>query len=310
MAKAPAEPGCSIRVVVNRTGVAADTLRVWERRYGFPKPERRPGGSRAYSEDDVARLVLVQRALAAGYRPSEVVPLPRAELERIVAREPSAEVATPGDGAVTVDAMAEALAKDDLESVRRLLRTGALMLGPRRFVIELAHPLAVRVGELWEAGTLEVRHEHLATALITTQLRLLFGALDEPARAPRVLLATLPGEAHAMALEMIAVVLAAGGASSSMLGADSPPSEILGAAEALHADAIGLSISAAADRAVVEKHVRALVRGLEAARSPAELWLGGGGGGRVTVEAPRVRHIESWADLERALEALRSRRAA
>lgn len=310
MSKAPAEPGCSIRVVVNRTGVAADTLRVWERRYGFPKPERRPGGSRIYSEDDVARLLLVQRALAAGYRPSEVVPLPRSELERITARDHTPEHAPPEGGAVTVDTVAEALAKDDLESVRRLLRTGALTLGPRRFVTDLAHPLAVRVGELWEAGTLEVRHEHLVTALLTTQLRLLFAALDEPARGPKVLLATLPGEAHAMALDMVAVVLAAAGASSSMLGADSPPNEILRAAEALHADAIGLSISSAADGTSVAKHVRAIVRGMEAARSRSELWIGGAGGGRVAIEAPHVRHIESWTELERALEALRSRRAA
>ena len=68
----PEEPlaGASIRVVANRTGIAADTLRVWERRYGFPKPERRPGGSRIYSEDDIARLRLLARALEAGFRPS------------------------------------------------------------------------------------------------------------------------------------------------------------------------------------------------------------------------------------------------
>lgn len=311
MSNAPAEPGCSIRVVVNRTGVAADTLRVWERRYGFPKPERRPGGSRIYSEDDIARLLLVQRALGAGYRPSEVVPLPRAELERITTRERPAEIAPAEGGVVAVETIADALAKDDIERVRVLLRTGALTLGPRRFVTDLAHPLAVRVGDLWEAGTLEVRHEHLATALLTTQLRMLLAALDDASRAPTVLLATLPGEAHAMALDMVAVVLAAGGASSRMLGADSPPAEILAAAEALEADAIGISISLAADRAAVEKNVRALVRGLEAKISPTtELWIGGAGGGRIDVEGPRIRRVESWGALEGALEALRSRRAA
>lgn len=54
----------SIRVVSNRTGIPADTLRIWERRYGFPKPERTPGGSRVYTDEDVARLQLVNRALA------------------------------------------------------------------------------------------------------------------------------------------------------------------------------------------------------------------------------------------------------
>lgn len=308
MSKLRTEPGCSIRVVVNRTGVAADTLRVWERRYGFPKPDRRPGGSRIYSEDDVARLLLVQRALAAGYRPSEVVPLPRTELERINRRERSPEVPLGEGGEVTVDSIVEALGKDDLERVRLLLRTGALTLGPKRFVSELAHPLGIRVGDLWHAGSLEVRHEHLATALITTQLRLLLSALDDASRSPKVLLATLPGEAHAIALDMVAVMLATSGASTCMLGGDSPPKEILGSAKALDVDAVGVSISPAADRAVMEKQLHALVRGLE--RTTIELWIGGGGAGRLAIDAPHVRFFEGWAELERVVDVLRSRRAA
>lgn len=294
--------GASIRVVVNRTGIAADTLRVWERRYGFPRPERRPGGSRVYSEDDIARLLLVNRALAEGYRPGEVVPLSRSELEKIVAKPTASHVgaASAVPGLVSVDAITSALVEDDVERVRALLRAGALLHGPKGFVTELAHPLAIRVGELWEAGRIEVRHEHLASALLTTQLRLLLGANEEGPRRPVVVLATLPGEPHALGLDMVAVYLAASLAAPRLLGPDTPPAEVVGAARALSADVVGLSISSAADARAAQKGARAIARELPRG---VDLWLGGAGAAALDVSGPSVRKIASWADVDRALAA-------
>lgn len=48
--------GVSINAVVQRTGIAAGTLRMWEQRHGFPTPERLPSGHRRYSERDVALI--------------------------------------------------------------------------------------------------------------------------------------------------------------------------------------------------------------------------------------------------------------
>lgn len=63
----------SIRVTSRLTAIELDTLRMWERRYGFPRPQRASGGSRVYSESDVESLKLIRRALENGYRPGEVV---------------------------------------------------------------------------------------------------------------------------------------------------------------------------------------------------------------------------------------------
>jgi MerR family transcriptional regulator, light-induced transcriptional regulator len=49
-----------------RAGVAEGTLRVWERRYGFPVPERLPSGHRRYRASDVALVAQVARERAAG----------------------------------------------------------------------------------------------------------------------------------------------------------------------------------------------------------------------------------------------------
>jgi DICT domain-containing protein len=50
----------SIGDFVSRTGVTEPTLRMWERRYGFPRPERTESGHRRYSEDQAELVDQVQ----------------------------------------------------------------------------------------------------------------------------------------------------------------------------------------------------------------------------------------------------------
>ena len=61
--------GLAIREIADRTGIAAGTIRMWEQRYGFPRPERTPSGYRMYSEDDVETLRRVVALRGRGLSP-------------------------------------------------------------------------------------------------------------------------------------------------------------------------------------------------------------------------------------------------
>lgn len=50
------EPAYNLKAVVQETGLKADTLRAWERRYGLPQPTRTQSGHRLYSKRDIAIL--------------------------------------------------------------------------------------------------------------------------------------------------------------------------------------------------------------------------------------------------------------
>lgn len=308
--------GSSIRVVASRTGISADTLRVWERRYGFPKPERRAGGSRIYREEDVERLRLVSRALTAGFRPGEVVPLGWADLRKVIELAEREGLAAPDppppppplrapSAEASVETILEALKSDDLPGVRSRLRAAAVALGPKSFVMHVAHPLAVRVGELWAEGELEVRHEHLASTCLSTQLRLLLGTLDDVQRGPSVVLSTFPDEPHALGIDMIAVYLAASLAAPHLLGPDTPPEQIASAARAVRADVVGLSVSPVAETRAVQKHLKTLMTELP---KSAEVWIGGEGATKLALPA-RARLVMSWADLDAALAGRRGHAA-
>ena len=66
----PDESLLGIAAVERDTGVSKDTLRVWERRYGFPAPVRDDNGDRLYPMSQVERLRLIRRLLDMGCRPA------------------------------------------------------------------------------------------------------------------------------------------------------------------------------------------------------------------------------------------------
>ena len=80
--------GLTMREVCARTGVEAPTLRMWEQRHGFPKPDRLPSGHRRYSERDVELISQVVRDREAGL-----------ELKAAIERAKLAEEAEPAGGA-------------------------------------------------------------------------------------------------------------------------------------------------------------------------------------------------------------------
>jgi DNA-binding transcriptional MerR regulator/methylmalonyl-CoA mutase cobalamin-binding subunit len=307
--------------VSNRTGIGPHTLRVWERRYGFPKPERRDDGVRAYSEADITKLKLIAQALEAGFRAGEVVPLPSDDLVRLLDATHGDVAARPVDGRATrreatrisadadraaesesepVGRILEALVNDDIVRVQSMLHAAARKLGPKKFVTDVAHRLALRVGELWERNQLDVRHEHLLSACLTRQLHAFdaSGAADDDSRRrPIVLLATLPGEHHLLPLDMVAVYLSASGAAPRMLGADTPPREIAASAQAMAADVVGVSIASSANPARVVDAVRELLDHLP---RRVKLWLGGAESGPIfhALDDRGIANVDTWAALD------------
>ena len=101
-----------IGVIERDTGIGRDTLRVWERRYGFPDPLRNTKGERVYPERQLRHLQRIRRLLDRGMRPGKLLPLTEDALDGLEARlQPAAP--EPLDEAVReiLDAMGSADAK-------------------------------------------------------------------------------------------------------------------------------------------------------------------------------------------------------
>ncbi len=290
----------SIRVASRLTSIELGTLRVWERRYGFPRPARTGGGSRLYSESDVETLRLIRRSLELGYRPGEVVGKGHDELAQLVLAASRAPVLA-ASGEPSVDSLLAALGRDDIAVLDAELRRAALVLGAKRFITDVAHPLCVRVGELWSEGKLEVRHEHLLTTRLSSHLGVLMCAHEDRRGAARVLLTALPNERHGLGLEMIQLYLAASNVSTVLLGVDTPAEQIVKAALIHAVDAVGVLVSLASDLAATAKQLRWVMTQLPRRVS---VWIGGRGGADLALSGEAFRTVATWDDLDAAIASL------
>ena len=79
-------PGFNIAAVERDTGLSKDVLRMWERRYGFPVPDRDDNGERSYPADQVDRLRLIKRLMDQGHRPGKLIATPTTELTALAPR--------------------------------------------------------------------------------------------------------------------------------------------------------------------------------------------------------------------------------
>lgn len=250
----------SIGALARASGVPAATLRNWERRYGFPLPSRKPSGHRLYPLDEVAHLRRLGELVLQGHRVGDLIHATEEELRSLTSDLPSrpapARPSSPSPNSpgletatmLSVDpsadlnaALAAAVALNGPELSRQLLLAWA-RYGPIGFLDRFLGPLLRVVGDAWNAGELRIHHEHFLTAQIGDLLRTVRLPLDQSARGPLVVLATLPGEEHGLGLEMAAVAFASSGWRCRYLGTQVPEEEIAAAAGD-DADAVALSIS-------------------------------------------------------------------
>ncbi|PWB71232.1 MAG: hypothetical protein C3F15_12920 [Holophagae bacterium] len=289
--------------VTRRTGIGEHTLRAWERRFGFPQPVRLPSGHRRYTADQVRHLLLIAEALRCGYRAGDVVPLAVERVEELLRQSGRVDEAS---GELVPDwaqRILEAGRRFDREALAGELHHASATLGLARFLQERIEPILVEVGNAWARGDLEIRHEHFISEVIEDTLRGLRSSLGAVGAGRPVLLAGLPGEPHRMGLQIAALVIAAAGRSATILGGNTPVAEVVEAAIALDAAAVGLSVgpsAASADAAAAVADIRR--------RLPARtrLWLGGSGARALQGLPVSVQVVDSLDRLERALRALGS----
>ena len=229
-------------MVIKRTGLTADLLRAWERRYGVVQPQRSSGGQRLYSEDDIVRLGLLHRATTAGHSIGEVARLDAAALEALLdpglggdagSREEAVES--------TVAAALAATMRLDAPGIGAALKRGLLTLGATVLIDHVVARFLTRVGEHWHAGTLSPAHEHLASTEVRRVIGWTTDAYSVGPRAPRLLVATPTQEHHEFGALLAGAAAAEEGWNVTYLGPNLPAADIAAAAAQVGARAVALS---------------------------------------------------------------------
>lgn len=212
-----------IKSVAALTGIAATTLRAWERRYDLVAPRRTDSGYRVYSEEDVATLTQVKALVDRGYKVGEAVEMVRRGAPPLPPADIAAEELT-------------SICGELLERLLELDRSGAVQIYDRlaalpfdRQVDEVLLPLLREVGERWHRGDATVAQEHFTSVFARGRLVGMLESLSDGGRRDReVVCAGMPGEVHEMGLMAVAIHLAMRGWRVVYLGMDVPLDDLRG----------------------------------------------------------------------------------
>lgn len=245
-----AQPRTSPRLTIggaaSRLGVAVETLRSWERRYGLGPHPRTPGAHRRYAPTDIARLESFCRLVGEGVAAPDAA---RAVLEEDAAGERAADTAAEADdgaagegsaragggrtlpvgrgGSAAARGLARSAMRMDTRQVSELLDDAFEREGVVGAWEEVIQPALLAVGRKWtETKGRYVEVEHLLSWCVSAALHRVPRARGGAA-GHRVLLACAPDEWHSLPLEVLHAALCERAVPACMLGPAVP-------ADALH----------------------------------------------------------------------------
>jgi MerR family transcriptional regulator, light-induced transcriptional regulator len=276
---AQSPPGRRIGELSRRTGISAELLRTWERRYGLLLPARSPAGYRLYTEADEDRIRRMQAFQADGLSAAEAA---RAALyaDGPSADLPAARPAPDGpdpDGPAT--ALAAALDAFDEPAAQAILDRLLTDFTVESVLGRVILPYLRDLGDRWAHGRASVAGEHFASNLLRGRLAALARGWGH-GHGPRALLACPPGEQHDLGLLAFGIVLHRCGWRVHFLGADTPVGDLARVARDLRPDMAVLAAVEAGrfrpQRAALARLAAAVPLGLAGAGATEALALAAG----------------------------------
>ncbi|MEN3330761.1 MAG: MerR family transcriptional regulator, light-induced transcriptional regulator [Blastocatellia bacterium] len=258
-----------IGAVTRLTGLSADVVRVWERRYGAVRPQRSQAGTRLYSDADIARLRRLRQAVEKGHSISQAARLSDEELAGVVSEVSQASAATSPYTTVR-ERFLEAITRMDVVTAGLEMSRAATLFPARDLIKQIVAPLLADIGERWAHREFGVAHEHVATNLLRNLLSSLIRLYPPDGHAETIVLATLAGERHELGLFLAALIAATRGWRVVYVGTDLPADEIAYAVRITKSRYVALSLINQHPEATDElrglaKHLPATVR----------VWVGG-----------------------------------
>lgn len=193
----------NIKAISTLLGIQPGTLRAWERRYQMIAPVRNESGHRLYTEAHLEILRWLITKINQGFTISQAISLM--------------------ENSGTVHSSLEKENNDIVEGLRNKLLTSLLnfdsvgshelidhafgMFSIEKTIIELLGPVLIRVGDLWEEGSITTAHEHFASSFLRARIEGVSNSFPSSPFLPKAVAVCGPGERHELGLLIFSIYL-------------------------------------------------------------------------------------------------------
>jgi DNA-binding transcriptional MerR regulator/methylmalonyl-CoA mutase cobalamin-binding subunit len=265
-------PQHPIQVVARRTGLSADVIRAWERRYQAVTPERAANSRRLYSDLDVEKLGLLRRATSAGRRIGDIANQTIDELYILVENDESAAAKArnipserPNTGSVMehFEECLDAINHMQPSALQASLVKAANTLGIPFLLEDLLRPLIAYIRDECRRGNMRLSQERMATAMVRSYMCTLTASKHEHDSNYNLVVTTPMGQEYDLIALRMAVAANSYGWNSIYLGTELPADEIVYACTQTRASAVALGIARPAD----DPHLPNVLRQIKASLS-------------------------------------------
>lgn len=221
----------SIKAITSMTGLTAETLRAWERRYDCIAPRRNENGRRSYSQSDLEKLKLLVNLTRNGHAISKIANLSCEQLRHFQNQSPEQN---DQQQANLFNQIVDALQHYRIERCEQLLKRAQLAYEPLDYARDVLLPALHLIGRLWHEEKINIAQEHMFSNCVKRIVLTMVNNLHQPAKQnPSMLFATPSGEPHEFGILLGCLVAAAQQYTCYYVGPDLPSRDIIDASRHL-----------------------------------------------------------------------------
>jgi DNA-binding transcriptional MerR regulator len=209
----------TIKDLENLSGIKAHTIRIWEQRYNFLKPQRTTTNIRYYSNEELKTVLNIALLNKYGFKISHI--------DRMLPAEIKDRILSLGDAKAIQERVINELVQEmvdlEIERFEKILANYISTKGIERTVLHIIFPFLEKIGILWQTGHIHPAQEHLVTNVIRQKLIVAIETTVSHIKLDKTFMLFLPeGEHHELGLLFVYYLLKSRGAKAIYLGANVP----------------------------------------------------------------------------------------
>jgi MerR family transcriptional regulator, light-induced transcriptional regulator len=248
----------TIKDLENLSGIKAHTIRIWEQRYSFLKPQRTETNIRYYTNDELRKILNIALLNKYGYKISHIN---RMNIEEIKEKILSLATAEAYQERIINDLL-DYMVVLNLEDFERIIDGYILKHGIEKTIANIIFPFLEKIGILWLTNHINPAQEHLVSNIIRQKLIMGIEKSESYININKTLLLFLPeGEHHELGLLFMHYLLKIRGFKVLYVGADIPLKDLQFVVETKKPDLLYTHLTSVAsnfnfDKFLVSIHAR------------------------------------------------------
>lgn len=213
----------TIKDLENLSGIKAHTIRIWEQRYSFLKPERTGTNIRYYSNQELKQLLNIALLNKYGYKISHINKMNDGEIKEKILSLNQLEAQQER----IVNELIQSMVDLNGQHFESILNNYITARGIEKTILQIIFPYLEKIGVLWLTNHINPAQEHMVCNIIRQKLIVGIDNVFITGRIHKTVLLFMPeGEYHEIALLFMHYLLKSRGITVIYLGCSVPLDDV------------------------------------------------------------------------------------